>query len=63
VGINPDVHFSPSQAKIGVMAFGFGHRADAIHKIQASFEIGEGESFREVVLLNDYPIRELFGVG
>src|SRR5882724_5225648 len=36
-GIDP----SPSQAKIGMMAFGFGDGSGAVHEIEGLFEIGK----------------------
>ncbi len=61
VRVDLHVHLAPGQAQIRMVAFLFSHRAHAIHKIEPRFEIGERKTFRDVVLLDDLPVGQLFG--
>ena len=63
VGVDLNVHFPPGQAQIGMMAFRFRDGADAVHEIERGFEIGKEEALRDVMLLDDLPLRQLLGVG
>jgi hypothetical protein len=49
------------QAQIGMMALCFCDRADAIHKIQRCFEIGEEKSLFQVMPIHNLPLGKLRG--
>ena len=42
-----------------MVALFFGHGSHAVHKGQGFLEVGEGESARDVVLVDDLPVGEL----
>jgi hypothetical protein len=62
VGVDLHAHFPPGQAQIRMVPFLFGHRAHLVHEVEPRLEIGKRKALSQVMLLDDFPIRQLFGV-
>lgn len=59
MGVNLHVHLAPRQAQIRMMPFGFGDGAHSIHEVESGFEIGKQKAFRDVMLFDNLPVRQL----
>jgi hypothetical protein len=61
VRVNLHVHPAPRQAKIRMMAFLLRDGAHAVHEIERCLEIGKQKTLRDMVLFDDFPVRQLLG--
>jgi hypothetical protein len=61
VRVNLHVHLTPCQTQIWMVPLGFGHGAYTIYEIESRFKIREQIALRDVMLFDDFPVRQLLG--
>lgn len=61
VGPGSNFGFAPREQNIGMMALLLGELADSVDEVERLAEIGEGEDARDVMRVDDAPVRDLLG--
>jgi DNA-directed RNA polymerase specialized sigma24 family protein len=56
VGVDLNIHFAPSEAKIRMMALLLGHRPYPVHEFERVFEIGKKKVLGNMMLFYNRPV-------
>ena len=54
-----DLHFTPGEKNVGMMSLLLGDFPDTVHKSQRGFEIGKSVGAGDMVLVHNFPMREV----